>query len=46
MDPPATTKISAAQVFKQPSLNENGGIQRKAPAKYAPSPPLSPVGRV
>ncbi|KAG2690714.1 hypothetical protein I3760_09G202700 [Carya illinoinensis] len=46
MDPPATTKISEVQVFKEPILNEDGGIERRAPAKYALSPPFSPVGRV
>jgi hypothetical protein len=41
-----TTNMPEAKVFKESILNENGGIQRKAASKYAPSPPPSPVGRV
>ncbi|KAK7390438.1 hypothetical protein VNO78_25743 [Psophocarpus tetragonolobus] len=34
-------------IFKEPSsMNNNDRLQGKAPLKYAPMPPLSPVGRV
>lgn len=41
-----TTNMPEAKVFKESILNGNGGIQRKAASKYAPSPPPSPVGRI
>jgi hypothetical protein len=41
-----TTNTAEAKVLKESILNENGGIQRNAASKYAPSPPPSPVGRV
>ncbi|PQM33457.1 uncharacterized protein Pyn_02546 [Prunus yedoensis var. nudiflora] len=37
---------SEAKVFQEPSLIGNNGIQVTGPAKYAPNPPLSPIGRV
>ncbi|KAJ7961330.1 DUF3527 domain protein [Quillaja saponaria] len=34
------------EVSKDSRMKENDGIQGKAPARYTPNPPLSPVGRV
>jgi len=34
------------EILKEPSSKNNSNLQRKAPLKYAPMPPLSPVGRV
>ncbi|GMY14440.1 hypothetical protein FCV25MIE_09679 [Fagus crenata] len=46
LDLSETRNMSEAKVFKEPILNENDGILRRAAAKYAPNPPSSPVGRV
>lgn len=34
------------EILKEPNSNNNSKHQGKAPLKYAPMPPLSPVGRV
>ncbi|KAB1224274.1 hypothetical protein CJ030_MR2G000906 [Morella rubra] len=41
-----TRNMSEAKVFEELILNGNGKIQKRAPSKYTPSPPPSPVGRV
>ncbi|OIW20299.1 hypothetical protein TanjilG_08269 [Lupinus angustifolius] len=34
------------EILKEPSSKNNSRLQGKAPMKYSPTPPLSPVGRV
>ncbi|KAL2337886.1 hypothetical protein Fmac_012332 [Flemingia macrophylla] len=34
------------EIIKEPNSNDDSKLQGKAPLKYAPMPPLSPVGRV
>ncbi|KAJ1420079.1 hypothetical protein SESBI_14516 [Sesbania bispinosa] len=38
--------IMHEEILKEPSSNNNSRLQGKAPVKYTPIPPLSPVGRV
>lgn len=41
------SNVSEAKAFDQPDMSANNGChQVKFPEKYAPNPPLSPVGRV
>ncbi|KAM1576361.1 hypothetical protein ACFX15_032161 [Malus domestica] len=40
------SNVLEAKEFQEPNLNRSNGIQVTGPAKYAPNPPLSPVGRV
>lgn len=34
------------EILKEPGSKNNSRVQGKAPVKYTPIPPLSPVGRV
>ncbi|KAM0991382.1 hypothetical protein ACFX2C_009769 [Malus domestica] len=40
------SNMTEAKDFQEPNLNQSNGIQVTGPAKYAPNPPMSPVGRV
>ncbi|PON32799.1 hypothetical protein PanWU01x14_358110 [Parasponia andersonii] len=42
----SVSNITESKAFDQSDMSGNNGYQVKLPAKYAPTPPLSPVGRV
>lgn len=46
LDLSSVSNVTESKAFDQSDMSGNNGYQVKLPVRYAPNPPLSPVGRV